>query len=111
MSIAESGFPPELPSVSALSPAPLRHPGECSETMVGNVERATAEAESCVLGGEACRDTVFEGIVGRSAALLRTLQELQVVAPTDSGVLILGETGTGKELIARAIHNLSARRD
>ena len=73
--------------------------------------RATAGAESCVRGAEGCRDKVFEGIVGKSAALQRTLQELEVVAPTDSGVLILGETGTGKELIARAIHNLSARRD
>src|SRR4030095_2871617 len=57
------------------------------------------------------RDQAFEGMVGRSAALQRALQELQVVAPTDGGVLILGETGTGKELIARAIHSLSARRD
>jgi formate hydrogenlyase transcriptional activator len=54
---------------------------------------------------------LFEGIVGRSAPLQRALRELEVVAPTDSGVLILGETGTGKELIAKAIHNLSARRD
>jgi formate hydrogenlyase transcriptional activator len=53
----------------------------------------------------------FAGVVGRSAALQRTLREVEVVAPTDSGVLILGETGTGKELIARAIHNLSARRN
>ncbi len=53
----------------------------------------------------------FAGVVGRSAALQRALREVEVVAPTDSGVLILGETGTGKELIARAIHNLSARRD
>jgi formate hydrogenlyase transcriptional activator len=53
----------------------------------------------------------FEEIVGRSAALQRALREVEVVAPTDSGVLILGETGTGKELIARAIHNRSARRD
>src|SRR5215510_12466865 len=53
----------------------------------------------------------FEEIVGRSAALQRALSEVEVVAPTDSGVLILGETGTGKELVARAIHNLSSRRD
>jgi formate hydrogenlyase transcriptional activator len=53
----------------------------------------------------------FEEIVGTSAALQRVLREVEVVAPTDSGVLIQGETGTGKELIARAIHNMSARRD
>jgi formate hydrogenlyase transcriptional activator len=49
------------------------------------------------------------GIVGNSPALKTALQLVSVVAPTDSGVLILGETGTGKELIARAIHNLSSR--
>ena len=53
----------------------------------------------------------FEEIVGRSAALQRVLREVEVVAPTGSGVLIKGETGTGKELIARAIHNLSDRRN
>src|SRR4029079_2602496 len=51
----------------------------------------------------------FEQIVGRSAALRRVLREVEVVAPTDSGVLVQGETGTGKELIAQAIHNRSAR--
>ena len=45
----------------------------------------------------------FAGVVGRSAALQRVLRDIEVVAPTDSGVLIFGETGTGKELIARAI--------
>ena len=53
----------------------------------------------------------FEQIVGRSSALQRVLRKVEVVAPTDSGVLIQGETGTGKELIARAIHNLSGRHD
>src|SRR5215472_7803283 len=53
----------------------------------------------------------FEQIVGRSAALGRVLRQVEVVAPTDSGVLIQGETGTGKELIAQAIHNRSARRE
>jgi formate hydrogenlyase transcriptional activator len=53
----------------------------------------------------------FEEIVGDSSALRQILQQVETVALTDSTVLILGETGTGKELIARAIHNLSARRD
>jgi len=53
----------------------------------------------------------FEEIVGESPALQKVLQEVAVVALTDSAVLILGETGTGKELIARAIHNLSDRRE
>ena len=53
----------------------------------------------------------FGEIVGHSSALKTALNLVSVVAPTDSSVLILGETGTGKELIARAIHNLSGRRD
>src|SRR5579864_5476358 len=51
----------------------------------------------------------FEQIIGHSPALESALAEVQRVAPTDSTVLVLGETGTGKELIAHAIHNLSAR--
>ncbi len=53
----------------------------------------------------------FEEIVGKSAALRTLLQLVEVVAPTGSTVLICGETGTGKELIARAIHDLSSRRE
>jgi formate hydrogenlyase transcriptional activator len=51
----------------------------------------------------------FDGIVGESSALKSVLQEVSLVAPTDTTVLILGETGTGKELIARAIHAKSNR--
>lgn len=53
----------------------------------------------------------FENIIGRSRALREVLEQVRTVAPTDSAVLLLGETGTGKELIARAIHNRSSRRD
>jgi formate hydrogenlyase transcriptional activator len=53
----------------------------------------------------------FDEIVGESGALRRVLQEVETVAPTDSTVLIRGETGTGKELIARALHDLSPRRE
>ena len=53
----------------------------------------------------------FAEIVGQSAALKKVLQQVETVAPTDSAVLLFGETGTGKELIARAIHDLSSRRE
>ena len=51
----------------------------------------------------------FEEIIGTSPSLKRALEDVQTVAPTDSTVIIFGETGTGKELIARALHNLSGR--
>jgi formate hydrogenlyase transcriptional activator len=51
----------------------------------------------------------FEEIIGKSAALRRVLRQVETVAPTESTVLIYGETGTGKELVARALHNLSPR--
>src|SRR3974390_789239 len=52
----------------------------------------------------------FEGIIGKSPAIQKVLEQVAIEAPTDSTVLLHGETGTGKELIARAIHNLSCRR-
>ncbi|WP_263358598.1 sigma-54-dependent Fis family transcriptional regulator [Acidicapsa ligni] len=55
-------------------------------------------------------DNHFAGMVGRSAALRRVLKQVEIVASTNSTVLIFGETGTGKELVARAIHDLSSRR-
>ncbi len=65
--------------------------------------------EKLYLEGEIRSELKFEEIVGKSEALRRVLQQVETVAPTDSTVLIYGETGTGKELIARAVHNLSAR--
>jgi formate hydrogenlyase transcriptional activator len=53
----------------------------------------------------------FEEIVGTSTALRRVQRQVEVVAPTDANVLILGETGTGKELVARAIHRMSPRKN
>src|SRR5512135_1124141 len=53
----------------------------------------------------------FDEIVGESATLRRVLKQVETVAPTDSTVLVRGETGTGKELVARALHDLSPRRD
>jgi formate hydrogenlyase transcriptional activator len=66
--------------------------------------------EKLYLEDELRSEMHFEDIVGRSAALRRVLQQVETVAPTDATVLIAGETGTGKELIARAIHRLSPRR-
>jgi transcriptional regulator with GAF, ATPase, and Fis domain len=61
--------------------------------------------------GEQIKDeATFNGIIGSSPALKFVLADVERVAPTDSTALLLGETGTGKELIARAIHNLSGRR-
>ncbi len=69
-----------------------------------------SEREEEEIEGEAAVAHAFEEIVGDSAALRRVLAQIEIVAPTDATVLILGETGTGKELVARAIHNLSERR-
>jgi formate hydrogenlyase transcriptional activator len=66
--------------------------------------------EKLYLEDEIRSELNFEEIVGKSEALRRVLALVETVAPTDSTVLIYGETGTGKELIARAVHNLSSRR-
>src|SRR5438093_1786315 len=67
--------------------------------------------EKIYLEEEIRTDHNFEEIIGQDPALRRVLREVETVAPTDSTVLIRGETGTGKELIARALHHLSPRRD
>jgi formate hydrogenlyase transcriptional activator len=73
--------------------------------------KARLEKENVYLQEEIRTEHNFEEIVGNSPALLAVLHKVEQVAPTDSTVLISGETGTGKELIARAIHNRSARKD
>jgi len=65
--------------------------------------------EKLYLADEIRTNNFFEEIIGRSQLLQKVLRQIEVVAPSDSTVLICGETGTGKELVARAIHNLSAR--
>jgi formate hydrogenlyase transcriptional activator len=62
-------------------------------------------------GDQAARDEAFRDIVGNSAPLQELLRQVKTVAGTDAGVLLQGETGTGKELVARAIHRLSPRAD
>jgi formate hydrogenlyase transcriptional activator len=69
------------------------------------------EVERKYLVGEIRSEGQFAEIVGDSPALKRVLDQVVTVAPTDATVLILGETGTGKELIARALHRLSRRKD
>ncbi len=66
--------------------------------------------EKLYLEDELRSEGQFEDIIGRSESLSRVLDQIATVAPTDSTVLIYGETGSGKELIARALHNLSARK-
>jgi formate hydrogenlyase transcriptional activator len=81
--------------------------------------RAFDHRQSMEVGGGSCGERVFVEnrnaagleIIGESSCLKRVLEQVKTVAATESTVLILGETGTGKELIAKAIHNLSSRRD
>ena len=76
-----------------------------------NASRSVIEQERLYLESEIRAEYNFEDIVGKSAALRKVLQQIEIVAPTDSTVLLHGETGTGKELIARALHSLSTRQN
>ncbi|RLE30435.1 MAG: Fis family transcriptional regulator [Acidobacteria bacterium] len=68
-------------------------------------------AETCYLEKEAAETGDYEELVGSSKAIRHVLHEVEQVAPTDASILILGETGTGKELIARTLHRMSSRSD
>ena len=73
--------------------------------------RDRLQAENAYLQAEVKTEGRFDSIVGESPALKAVLDQIDQVAPTNSSVLIIGESGTGKEAMARAIHDLSARRD
>lgn len=73
--------------------------------------KARLEQENLYLQEEIKTEHNFEEMIGRSRAIKKVLKAVETVAPTDASVLLLGETGTGKELIARALHNLSPRRE
>jgi formate hydrogenlyase transcriptional activator len=76
---------------------------------IASLKNKLAE-EKLYLEDEIRTEQNFEEIIGESTALKNILKQVETVAPTDSTVLIQGETGTGKELIARAIHDISSRR-
>ena len=107
---------------NAFSPEDAELLGQVAKQVAIAVENALAyreietlknklEEEKLYLEEEIRTEYNFEEIIGNSPALKRVLQEVETVADTGSTVLIYGETGTGKELIAHAIHNLSQRRE
>jgi formate hydrogenlyase transcriptional activator len=101
----------------AFHPATLKHASQIAVAL-GNAEtfRRMSESnqrladEKQYLEEELRTENSFDEIVGESKPLKRVLKQIEIVAPTDSTVLILGETCTGKELLAHAVHDLSSRR-
>jgi transcriptional regulator with GAF, ATPase, and Fis domain len=95
----------------------LNHPTDGQPTLLGRTAatpppaalKDRLQSENIVLREEIDKTSMFEGIVGASPPLRTVLSQVSKVAPTDSTVLITGETGTGKELVARAIHKRSPR--
>jgi formate hydrogenlyase transcriptional activator len=117
ISLRESAFAKQdvkfLDQVANQIALALKNALEYEEVAEANDRLAEADArsrnESLALREQIERDSMFEDIVGSSEPLRRVLSQVRKVAPSDSTVLILGETGTGKELIARAIHKRSSR--
>jgi formate hydrogenlyase transcriptional activator len=90
----------------ACASIPFTNPGD----LAGTSFRELTGLEADQFEPQVSPEYIFEDIVGKSPALQKVLEQVAIVAPTGSTVLLYGETGTGKELIARAIHNLSSRR-
>jgi PAS domain S-box-containing protein len=84
---------------------------DITERVLMQREKARLEQQNLYLQEEIKSDHNFEEIIGQSAALKAVLENVRRVAPTEASVLITGETGTGKELIARAIHSSGGRKD
>ncbi len=84
---------------------------DITEQILMEQEKARLEAQAVYLQEEIKGSHNFEELIGASTSLKKVLKNVERVAPTDSTVLVTGETGTGKELIARAIHNLSPRKN
>ena len=104
MSAVEFGLASQTAFVETLSHSPFEEGYNGTQSLESSEDNGS-------LADEPRSEAGFEQIIGRCTAMRRVLQQVEVVAPTDSGVLIQGETGTGKELVAQAIHNRSARRD
>jgi DNA-binding NtrC family response regulator len=85
--------------------------GQLSRTLKAAIEQRTLRKENVELRARLGDRFRFENIIGRSAPMREVFQMLELVAPMSSTVMIVGETGTGKELIARTIHHNSPRRD
>lgn len=84
---------------------------DITEQVLMEQEKAKLQAQNVYLQEEIKLTHNFEELIGSSSSLKKALKNIERVAPTDSTVLVTGETGTGKELIARAIHNLSPRKN
>jgi len=108
---------PLVPWQVAVLEEPDRLAREVHDTLVPDFARivphleAQLEPQNTCLHEEVVEAQTFGDLVGQSAALSHLASQIDVVAPTEASVLILGETGTGKELVAREIHRRSARKD
>jgi hydrogenase-4 transcriptional activator len=111
--VIEGEFDPELAEPLARALVPVLMVSLANDRRVHELERLreAVEADNRALLTRLQRQDISESIVGAQTGLREVMERVQQVAPTDAPVLILGETGSGKEVVARAIHTRSARHD